>query len=141
MVIEIVKLIIIGAVLLVQSIWDIRIKKVPTKVTLVAAIAGIYFSIMEDRTAFTLFCALLPGMFCLLAGWVTREAIGYGDGILITTMGLYFSFEQLLGICMIALVLGGVVALILFVFFAGKPKDELPFVPCLLAGGIISCVL
>jgi prepilin signal peptidase PulO-like enzyme (type II secretory pathway) len=75
---------------------------------------------------------LLPGILFLLFARISKEAIGYGDGFSICMMGIYLEVETLLSVCMCALFLAGIVALVLLVSGKRKGKQEIPFIPFLL---------
>lgn len=120
------------SMLIIQSIWDCRFKHIPIIVTIIGAIGGICLSIFRNRAPVSLCMALLPGLLCLLIGWMTKEAIGYGDGFLLCAMGTYLSCEDVLAIIMSASTLAGVIGLALLCFGKRKGKDQIPFVPFLL---------
>ena len=62
---------------------------------------------------------------------MTKEVIGYGDGVIFVVMGTYMSASKLISIGMLAFGLAGIVALILLVVFHKKGKDQIPFIPFL----------
>lgn len=75
---------------------------------------------------------LLPGFFCLLLAWATRQEIGYGDVMLILGCGLSVGWSACMEMVVSALFLAGVVALLMLIRHRGR-KKELSFVPFLLA--------
>lgn len=124
--------IVMGIALVVQSYWDIRYKEIPLLVSLAAGILGLLLSICQGRSGVELLCAVIPGVCCLMIGRLTQQGIGYGDGILITVMGMYASCDQIISIVMMAITMGGLVALGGLACRRMKGKDQLPFVPFLL---------
>ena len=78
---------------------------------------------------------LLPGLFCLLMAWATRQGIGYGDAMLILGCGLSGGWSACMEMVVSALFLAGVVALLMLIRHRGRKKD-LPFVPFLLAAWV-----
>lgn len=129
------------SMLVIQSYWDIRYKEIPIIVTIIGGIVGVICSIVQQRVPIELLCATIPGLVSLVLGKVTRQAIGYGDGFLLCAMGMYVSCEVLLSILMNACILAGVVALALLVFRRKRGKDQLPFVPFLLAASVFHYVI
>ncbi|MBQ8626442.1 MAG: prepilin peptidase [Agathobacter sp.] len=129
------------SMLLIQSYWDMRYKEIPIIVTIVGGMIGCIGSVVQQRVPIDVLCAMIPGIVCLILGKVTRQAIGYGDGFLLCAMGMYVSCEGLLAILMNACIFAGVVALALLVFRRKKGKDQIPFVPFLLAASIFQYVI
>lgn len=126
-----------GICLLIQSIWDIRAKKISLWISLCFGGCSLVYSIYCGRNWMEFVIALVPGVICFVIGYCTKESIGYGDAILLCALGMLYTFEEVLLICMTALILAGMVGLILLVVFRKNGKYEIPFVPFLLAGWII----
>lgn len=135
------KSVVVGILLLVQGYRDLREKEIPVWVTILGGILGLILSVFEERTMLDMVYAFLPGIFCLFFAKISREAIGYGDGILLCGLGCMYSIEKLLSICMIASVLGGITALVLFIFFHKKGNYEIPFVPFLFLGWLVDTMM
>ena len=81
-----------------------------------------------------LLAGLLPGIFLLILARITREAVGYGDGLILLFIGLSLGFWECIGIFfagLLGIFLAAVLALLLF----GRKKSlEIPFIPFLLTG-------
>lgn len=131
------KCVVAGILLLVQGYRDIREKEIPVWVTILGGILGLVLSFMEERPILDIITAICPGIVCILLAKISREAIGYGDGILLCGLGCIYSVEEIMSVCMIASIFGGITALVLFVFFHKKGNYEIPFVPFLFLGWII----
>lgn len=123
-----------GIVLCIQSIWDMKKKKIPLIVSITAGIIGIVLCMFLERELMSIFTALVPGVVCLICGKVSGEAVGYGDGIVLIVMGFYYSLEQLIIICMTAFGTAGIVGIVLLLIFKKRGNYEIPFVPFLLIG-------
>lgn len=123
-----------GICLLIQGIWDLRKKEIPTCISIGFGGVSLIYSIYGQRASEDIFLGVLPGILFLLIGLVTKQAVGYGDGILLCALGMYYALEDLLSICLIAMVFSVVVALILLVVFHKNGKYEIPFVPFLFLG-------
>ena len=123
-----------GVCLLIQGIWDVRTKEIPTCISLGLGICGFLYSVCCYRN-WSCFCmALIPGIICLFLGFCTRQAVGYGDGILLCALAMLYKLEDLLYILMIAILFAGVIGLCLLVFLKKKGTYEIPFVPFLFVG-------
>lgn len=80
---------------------------------------------------------LLPGVLVLLFAWVTKESIGYGDALVILSMGCFYALAEMMGIIMMAITFAGIAALVLLVVLHKNRKCELPFVPFLLGAHLV----
>lgn len=129
------------SMLAIQSVWDWRYRQIPIAVTLAGGVMGLLLSLMRERGLMDLCMGLVPGLVCLGLGWITREAIGYGDGFLLCAMGMYKSLEDIVGIIVLASSLAGVFGMALIIFFKKKGKDQIPFVPFLLVGSVVYMML
>ena len=118
-----------GVCLLIQSIWDIRTKRIPLWISLCFGGCSFFYSICCKRTWMEFLMAFIPGAVCLVMGYCTRQAIGYGDAILLCSLGMLYSLQEILFICMTAVTLAGIVGLVLLVVFRKSGKYEIPFAP------------
>lgn len=129
------------SMLAIQSVWDWRYRQIPIAITLVGGVMGLLLSMMRERSLMDLCMGMVPGLVCLWLGWITREAIGYGDGFLLCAMGMYKSIEDIVGIIVLASSLAGVFGMALIIFCKKKGKDQIPFVPFLLVGSVVYMML
>ena len=136
--------------LLLLSAWDIKTKKLPAWLLAAGGGTGLVLRILSlaaGENAAALGAAYLPGFavgaLLLAAAAVTREAVGYGDGICFCTLVFWLRWESLLSVMLTALLLcavpGTAIAL-----FRHRRKILLPFIPfaaaaylILAAGGVI----
>ncbi|MBR3812080.1 MAG: prepilin peptidase [Agathobacter sp.] len=125
------KEIILGIWLGVQGGIDLKYKEIPLWFVIVGGIGGIVFCILEGRVPMEVVLACLPGALALVFSKLTKEVMGYGDGIVFLVMGIYLSLERLLAIGMLAFLIAGVVALVLLVVFRKKGNYRIPFLPFL----------
>lgn len=129
----------------VLSIYDLRSKRLPIYIFVIGGIAGIVLLILEKNIGFlNLIVNLSPGIALLIIGRLTRQAIGYGDGLAVLIMGLFQSINIVMLSLLMGITLSGFVALILLLFFHKSKKSELAFIPFLaiaflISGGIL-CV-
>ncbi len=97
----------------------------------VAPDAG-YLRGFEDLAA-----ALLPGIFCFLLSWISRQGLGYGDSALVAGCGISVGLWPCLGILFLAFLLAGLWSAGLLLLRKAGRKKEIPFVPFLLLGTVI----
>lgn len=131
----------ISIILLIGSIYDCKYYKLPVWLLtggMTGAAVGIgYCLVLEKRNLTEVLCCLLPGMVSLILSYITREQIGYGDGMLLLAIGGCMGAENSVWIVFAAL-LGSFVVSIFFVVFRRAGKDRrLPFVPFLFLGTVV----
>ena len=77
---------------------------------------------------------LIPGLLFLFLAKASKEAVGYGDGIILLFIGISIGFWQCLGVLFTAL-LGIFLAAAMILILAGRKKNvRIPFLPFLLTG-------
>lgn len=129
------------AFLTVNSVTDLKNKRVYLAVSVVFAIAGIIINIIFRRHSFiSILLSLGIGVILIFISKVTREAIGMGDGIIILVLGvLNGAYENLL-ISLYGFLISFLVSTFLLITRKLGRKDKIPFIPCLLAGYIITLI-
>ena len=128
---------IIMAIMLIHSITDIKYKKVRFELTLVGLIIGLLFIILDIWKGifpYEKVGGILFGIACLIFGKITNEAIGYGDGMILLMLGLFYHTEQIFIVIFWASLFAIIVALFLMIIFQKNRKYEMPFVPFLTLG-------
>lgn len=133
---------------IVLGIWlgalagvDLKNKEIPVWVCGIASIVGIGFCIMERRGVDSIVLSMIPGGVSLCFSKLTKEVIGYGDGIVFLAMAFYVSLSKLLSYLMIAFLLAGVVALVLLAVFHKRGKERIPFIPFLFVAFLMEAVI
>ena len=78
--------------------------------------------------------SLIPGAVLLLIAFVTRQGVGYGDGLLLLSVGPAVGAAALLtGIC-VAVMASGLFSGVLLVMRKAGRKTRIPFVPFMTFG-------
>ena len=103
-------------------------------------ILGIFLSrfFIQKNSLFSLLekgiFGLIPGLLFLFLAKASKEAVGYGDGIILLFIGISIGFWQCLGVLFTAL-LGIFLAAAMILILAGRKKNvRIPFLPFLLTG-------
>lgn len=125
------KMIILGMALGVLAWLDFKDKEIPLWICVLEIIVGLGFAFFERRELMSLLLACIPGGMAIVFSWISREAIGYGDGIVLVMLGCYLSLSQVLSIGLQAFGVAGVVAFILLVVFRKNGRYRIPFIPFL----------
>lgn len=111
---------------------DIREKKISAGIIMVFALGAVLYQMVLGcffwREAVI---SLLPGCMLILVSFLTKESIGYGDGALVMTLGLWTGGRFALGVMLIGIMLSGVYGLCCLL---KRRRDPIPFVPFLLLG-------
>ena len=97
--------------------------------------------VMKDMQLWDMLAGIGLGLVLLVLSWVTREALGYGDGLTVAACGASLGFIMELRILFLAVIFAAVWSGILLVFRKAGRKDSFPFVPFLLAAQICIAVL
>lgn len=124
--------------LAVCTVFDIRNKEIPLALILaglsLAAGVNIWQVFTGAESLGSVGASLLCGLFFLLLGFVTKEKVGYGDGIILVIAGLLMdSYRCFVGLC-ISLILSSVFAIVLLVMQRADRNSALPFVPFIAIG-------
>lgn len=132
---KIMKAVGIFVFLILCSLQDIREKRLPVKMLVLSG--GLFF--LVSLVSGELFkegrlLALMPGMVALVLAFLTREQIGYGDGVCLVVLGLLVSAERLIGAIAGGLFLISACSILLLVRKKANRKTTLPFMPFLTVG-------
>ena len=125
------------------AVFDVRTKKIPLRLIGAAAacsaLAGVLLLRSGTCTAQELATSLMPGALLLLLSFASREAIGYGDGLLLLVTGPLFGWRRMLLCVPVALLLTTAASVVLLALKKANRKTQIPFVPFLAAGmGVIT---
>lgn len=124
------------------SVQDIREKEISLwKLQIYGfLILGIFLSrfFIQKNSLFSLLekgiFGLIPGLLFLFLAKASKEAVGYGDGIILLFIGISIGFWQCLGVLFTAL-LGIFLAAAMILILDGRKKNvRIPFLPFLLTG-------
>jgi len=84
--------------------------------------------------------AMIPGIILMIVGYLTKDSIGLGDGILLFFMGLCISWTQILIMLMVAFLLAFCWAVTQWVLYKSGQKS-FPFVPFMLMGYVVMLMI
>ncbi len=124
--------------LVVFSILDLRAGKIPVLLIGAFGIFALGYQIWNHMSFGELAAGVIPGIVFLLLAWVTRESIGYGDGLVLLVTGVFCGIVKTIGVIGMSLVFASLLSMILLVLKRAERKTELPFLPCLCSGYLVS---
>ena len=136
------QMIISAAVLVICAYTDIRSRKIYKCIAvlyLLLALSGHFVSYWREEEFSVLETAagLIPGGICLIISFLTKQGIGYGDGILLAVCGISIGATECFAMMLTAFFWAGIWGFIIWRFFQADRKKEIPFVPFLLLGFVI----
>ena len=99
-------------------------------------VAEIWHLIQGDLTAGDFLAGVAFGGSLLFLSWITREAMGYGDALVVMACGAALGFAEAFSLFFLALFFSAFWSGILLIFRKAGRKERFPFVPFLLAGQI-----
>ena len=120
----------------VNCVHDIRKKEILFIPTILFAGAGVVFGILHGRDAAFFLSGILPGAFLTVISYFSRQAVGFGDAVIILAVGIWCGCGRAFFTLFSALLIQSVFAIIYRA--AGGKKKELPFVPALASGYLLS---
>lgn len=113
-----------------ESICDLknlRVSVIP--MALVSAVGIIINYVIYQRSILWFASGALVGLLVVAVGIITRQKIGYGDGILFVTLGLCLGMSASLIILLLSLVLVCVFGVARVIMGKITLKSALPFLP------------
>lgn len=138
-----IQVVLVLVLLVIASIEDVRKREISGALLLglavVSLVCGVFSIYRGQNTGFDVVMSLLPGAFVMLLAWITREGIGYGDGLLLLAMGPVIGFGGLVMGLVIAFFASGVLSIILMIFKKVGKRYSFPFVPFMTVGMVVSC--
>ncbi|MDE6963279.1 MAG: prepilin peptidase, partial [Lachnospiraceae bacterium] len=109
---------------------DIREKKISVRVVCVFACGAVLYHMLSGNNSFgEMAFGLFPGCLLLMLSALTGESIGYGDGILVLTLGLWTGGWFAFAVTVIGIMLSGIYGTFCLL---KRKNDPIPFVPFLL---------
>lgn len=118
----------------INTIRDIKKQEIFPRMTLVFLAVGILLSLWQKKsTVLFVLLSLLPGLFLIAVGKISRESVGFGDGLVLLAVGSCLGLWRTLKILCFASVTAVPAAGILW--YRSRDKNQrIPFLPFLLLG-------
>lgn len=129
--------IILTIYLLICTRSDIKTYTVSFRFSAIVALILIIIRIISNMSDLPdILLSLLPGIILLAIGLITRQSVGYGDGIIFMTTGAGIGSGYIVLLVFISFVLSSFYALFL-ISKKQSGKTAIPFVPFILSGFIL----
>lgn len=118
------------------SFWDVKQKEIPTRLLLAGLLGGLIYGICGGE-GWLLLMGVIPGMLLIFMSFLTKEKVGYGDGIMVIILGLVLGWPDSFVVYMLAQ-FGVLLFAIGLMAVKRIPRDtQIPFAPFLAAGVVI----
>ncbi len=128
-------------VLVVSSVYDWKYLSIPVWLLVLGIVGGIggliSFGTRACGNEWEMVAAFIPGIIALFLAFVTRQQIGYGDGVLLLAMGGGLGFGKTLWAVYLALVAVFFVGIGLVITGKAKWDRKIPFAPYLALGSLL----
>ncbi len=134
-------LLIIGSVLIIVFIYDLKTYLIPDKVVYPAIVLALLFRLLTDWSSLPM--ALLAGLgasaFFFIIWAISRgKWMGFGDVKLALLMGLFLGWPSILVALFSAFFIGAIIGIGLMIAKKKQLKSQVPFGPFLVIGAFIA---
>lgn len=120
------------------SIMDLVSLSVSKSVVGIYVMIGLGYSLYRDEMLWVIL-SILPGVILLIFSYLSNEAIGYGDGMIVVGIGLWTTCMKLLVVLEIAFMAAAFISLLCILKHKKAMSLKFPFAPCLLLGTVVTC--
>ncbi len=123
-----------AGLLFLAGLWteDIRDKKISGARVMISALLALLFRLLTGTFLWEeIIGSLLPGSMLLMLAFLTKESIGYGDGMAVLALGSWVGGWLAMAAVCFGVMLSGFFGMICLL---RKQKEPIPFIPFLLLG-------
>ena len=111
---------------------DVKDRELPVSFLLFFIAAAVFCNVFWSYQSFTeMFTGSIVGGVFLLIGWLSREAIGYGDGLALVTLGIFEGGSRMIPIIFWAFFLSSIYGSKKLLGLKKQKTDTMPFFPFL----------
>ncbi len=113
--------------------FDFKDREIPILLFPVFGTMGIVCNMVWNYQSMQkMLAGVCVGVVFLAAGWVTKEAIGYGDGLALAVLGIFEGWQGMIPIIWGAFLLSGIYGLWKLIGLRESRNAEIPFYPFVL---------
>lgn len=121
---------IVFLILTIFSIQDIKTKRIQTLPLLMSLIPGILLQMTgRNHTFWEVMGGIALGVMLLVIGRCTKEAVGYGDGLVFVVTGVYLGIWENFRLLLSALIIVSIFSVVQIIIRKKNAKDEIAFIP------------
>ena len=117
----------------IGSYFDLKNREIPANYLAIFGVLGIVGNVIWKYQPIleVLAGGCIGGVF-LAIGWMTKEAIGYGDGWALVILGIMKGWHELIPVVFGAFLLSGVYGIWRLIGLKASRDEDMPFYPFLL---------
>ncbi|MBO5485320.1 MAG: prepilin peptidase [Eubacterium sp.] len=132
--------VIVGVILLVLSVWDVRKKTVPVIPVILCVVLVMVYRVFLGEISQTLGGIGIGGLI-LMVSFLSGGAVGGGDALVFGMTGALLGISGNVELLLLSLILSGIVSLFFVVIKKKGRKYRIPYVPFIgIAYGFIAAV-
>ena len=145
---NLIKYMILTPMLLSAFIIDFKLQIIPNRLNLTIFEVGLVFAFLYGLSDVSITINLALGAvtgagiflaITLIGGAIYgKEAMGFGDVKLMGAIGLFFGFQKIIAVTLVAFLLGAVISIILLATKIKKMDEYIPFGPFIVLGAFIN---
>ena len=122
------------------GIYDLRTRLIPVwYVGIFAGLAVLYHLLLSNGFFLQMMTGAALGLLFAMVSRISKGALGMGDALVITALGLWCGIRDGITLILFAFILSGICSGIWMLVRKKNRKDSLPFVPFLLLSCVVSC--
>lgn len=124
--------------LIILTISDVKKREISLAVISLFAIIGvIMIGIDSDRDIWGIIIGILVGIMLIFFSYISREGIGYGDGLVFIVTGLYLGGYRNIELLLTSVFLASLYGIIIFIICKNYRK-RIPFIPFIMLSFIVT---
>ncbi len=116
---------------------DYKTEKISMILILAGTAAGIAAAVVNKDSIMQILYGALTGNAILLIGYASREAVGYGDGLIFIITGIFLGWMNNIILIASSLLLAAVCSMILLASKIKKRTDRIAFAPFILGAYVL----
>lgn len=120
---------------------DYKTEKISMILILTGAAISIAAAAINNDNIMQILYGILTGNAVLLIGYASREAVGYGDGLIFIITGIFLGWMNNIILIAGSLLLAAVCSMILMALRIKKRTDRIAFVPFILGAYVLMKVM
>ncbi len=127
----------VGAFLLWESLEDIKTQTLEARILIGFGVLAVILEIFYVKANWTeVLAGAALGILALMMAWLSKESIGYGDGVVMLIMGICCGLNIMLETFLLAIMILAVVSMVMMIKKGVILNLRIPFIPCLFVGYI-----
>lgn len=133
---------IVALIIVCISVWrDMIHHQISLYLLVGGSIAAVVMRIMTEASFKEGIVGCIPGMIFLICGYVTRHAVGYGDGWMFMIIGMCLGIKESVMVLSVCLIMIAVYGLFIMIIRKKTRKTAVAVMPWLLCALLVCCAI